>query len=1026
MALTKQSVSINFLKGLDTKTDPFQVSPGKFLSLTNTVFDALGRVTKRPGFDKITTLPNTAQTTLTTLNGNLIATGSDLFAYSADTNQWLNQSVVQPVQLAALPLIRVGTSQSSPDSITASNGLTCLVYVDNGQAYYQVSDSNTGQQIVSRQALPATATSARVSILGAYFIITFMATVSAATHLQYIALLIANPSNAGVPTDISTSVSALTAGYDCFLLPSDSDLYVGWSGAGATVKIAFINTSLTVSAATTIAASTATLMSVTADAATSRVWMTFWDSSSTDGFTTAFDLSLTQVMAKTQIITTTVINEITSVVKNAVLNVFYQNTHDYSYTSPLSGDAIRTDFVSNVNVTLPVSGTGVGTVSSTAVVDRSVGLASKAFLAPSGTIYMLVVYGDTKQISNLDNSNQSTYFLIDNLGTVYMRLAYSNGGGYTQTQVLPNVSLIGSTFHIPYLVTDFLAPVNKNVSLPTGTPTNGIYTQAGVNLAKFSLNDSGQYSSEIAGALHLTGGQLWEYDGVRPVEFGFQVWPENLGVDTSGTGGDLIAQVYYYVFTYEWTDNAGNLHRSAPSIPLLVDLSGSGTSTNSTILHIPTLRLTDKGPPNPVRIVGYRWSTGQQIFYQFTDLINFTNNDATIDSVSIEDSSSDAAILGNTILYTTGGVLENIAPPASIASALFKSRLFLIDAEDRNLLWYSKQVIEATPVETSDLLTLYVAPTSGAQGSTGPMTALGAMDDKLIIFKRDAIYYQTGTGPDNTGANNDFSDPIFITSAVGCSNPSSIVLMPNGLMFQSDKGIWILGRDLSTNYIGADVEEFNSSVVMSAIAIPATNQVRFVLDNSITLMYDYYVGEWTTHTNVKAISATLYGNVLTYLNSFGQVFQESSTSFLDSSTPVLIGLTSSWFNVAGLQGYERFYFLNLLGTYLSPFKLQVSLAYDYNPSILQSTTILPNNFVANWGGEAQWGSGPTWGGPGNVFSARLFPEKQKCQSFQVSIQEIYDPSFGQAAGEGLTLSGLALIIGLKKGYRTQSAAKSFG
>ena len=146
-----------------------------------------------------------------------------------------------------------------------------------------------------------------------------------------------------------------------------------------------------------------------------------------------------------------------------------------------------------------------------------------------------------------------------------------------------------------------------------------------------------------------------------------------------------------------------------------------------------------------------------------------------MDYVTITDTLPDNQIVGNALIYTTGSVVEDIAAPASTASALFNNRLWLVDAEDQNLLWFSKQVIEAVPVEMSDLLTLYVAPTSGAQGSTGVITALAPMDDKLIIFKRDAIYYINGTGPDNTGANSQYSDPIFITSAVGCNNPSSIV-----------------------------------------------------------------------------------------------------------------------------------------------------------------------------------------------------------------------------------------------------------
>ena len=607
-----------------------------------------------------------------------------------------------------------------------------------------------------------------------------------------------------------------------------------------------------------------------------------------------------------------------------------------------------------------------------------------------------------------------------------MRLAYANGGGYEASQVLPTVTIIDDSYYVPYLVNDFLASVNKGTNLPAGTPTAAIYTQTGINLAQFSITSTGQYSSQIAGSLFLTGGQLWQYDGVRPVEDGFQVWPENITVTTATGSGNLTAQQYYYVFTYEWTDNQGNLIRSAPSIPVTVTTT-TGSSTNT--LYVPTLRLTYKVSPNPVRIVGYRWSVAQQIYYQFTSLTSPTINDPTVDYVTITDTLADSAILGNVLLYTTGGVIENIAPPASIHSALFNNRLWLIDAEDQNLLWYSKQVIEATPVEMSDLLTIYVAPTTGAQGSTGPMTALSAMDDKLIIFKKDAIYYINGIGPDNTGSNSTYSDPVFITASVGCANPNSIVLMPNGIMFQSDKGIWLLGRDLSTNYIGAAVEKYNSNIINSAQTIPSTNQVRFVLSTGITLMYDYYFNQWGTFTNIQAISATLWQGYQTYLNVYGQIFQETPGTYTDGSAPVLVSFTSAWINLAGLQGFERFYAANLLGTYYTPFNLNVQLAYNYNPSPSQTTLVGPDNTPTTWGSDALWGSGSFWGGGtgnSNVFTARLFPQIQKCQSFQISIQEVYDSTYGVAAGQGLTLSGMTLVIGVKRGFRTQSAAKSFG
>jgi hypothetical protein len=246
-------------------------------------------------------------------------------------------------------------------------------------------------------------------------------------------------------------------------------------------------------------------------------------------------------------------------------------------------------------------------------------------------------------------------------------------------------------------------------------------------------------------------------------------------------------------------------------------------------------------------------------------------------------------------------------------------------------------------------------------------------------------------------------------------------------MFQSDKGIWLLGRDLSTQYIGDAVENYNDIEVVSALAIPGTNQVRFTLANSIDLVYDYYQQQWGTFSNIQSISACLFNGKHTYLTQSGMVNQEAKGIYTDGGgTPVLISFTTPWINVAGLQGFERFYFMYLLGTYYSPFKLDVNLAYDYNPSSSHNVIITPDNFTNPWGGEAVWGSGGPWGGPGNPFEARVFPKQQKCSSFQVSLQEVYDSSMGQVAGQGLSLSGLNLIIGGKRGFRTQKATRSFG
>lgn len=1002
MPLQKQNININFAQGLDTKTDPFQVQVGKMLALQNSVFQVQGRLQKRNGFKDLPDLIASNNTFLTTYKDNLLAIGSEMQLLTNSDTEWVSKGSIQSLDVSTTPIIRTSTSQTAADIATNSDGLACAVFLDSsGNSYYQVFDSVTGQIVVNQTLVPNSGTQVRVFTLGGYFIVTYLAT-SGGTSLKYIYIPFSAPDNPSSPVTLSSQVSGASAAYDGIV--ANNNLYLAFdaSDLGGAVRVLYIDSSLVPHTPAILAGSVANLMSVVADTSGSTpvIWISFYTSGSTTVYSAAFGPSLTAVLAPTSAVTGVTINELTSFAVNAVNTIFYQNTNTYAYSS------IRSDYTSKVTMT---QGGVAGTPS---VVLRSVGIASKAFyISDNAKIYLMVAYASTLQ---------PTYFISDSDGNIVAKLAYSNGGGYQVNQILPQANVIGNTVQIAYLFKDLLATVNKDIN----SGQSSIYSQTGVNFATFTFNTTDQVAAEIGNDLHLTGGFLWMFDSVKPVEHGFHLYPEDIGVTTATGSGGLTAQQYYYQVTYEWTDAQGNLHRSAPSIPTgIVTTTSSSTNT----IKIPTLRVTYKTSPNPVRIVIYRWSQAQQSFYQITSITSPTLNDPSVDYITYTDTQADSAILGNVLLYTTGGVVENIAAPSCSAAALFKSRLFLIDAEDPNLLWYSKQVIESTPVEMSDLFTQYVAPTTAAQGPTGPMHCLSALDDKLIIFKKNAIYYMTGNGPDNTGANNDFSEPTFISAVVGCTNQRSIVFMPQGLMFQSDKGIWLLGRDLSTSYIGAPVEAYNNDAVLSAINIPGTNQVRFTLASGVTLMYDYYYNQWGTFTNIPATSSAVYNSLHTYLNaSAGMVRQENPGSFLDGSKPVLMSLTTGWLNLSGLQGYQRAYFLYLLGTYKTPHKLTVKIAYDYDSNATQSTVITPDNFSPAYGDDTVYGGGNPYGGTNNVENWRIFLQQQRCQAIQITITESYDASQGAAAGAGLYLSGINFVYGTKKGYRPIRSTHSAG
>lgn len=1027
--LNKQPLTLNFAKGLDTKTDPKQVQFGNFLSLQNTVFEEGGLLKKRNGFGLLSNLPDTSSKYFTTLNGNLTAIGNSIAAYSSASNTWVTKGTIQPAELNTLSLIKNNLNQVQADSAVSDNGLVCTAYTEqNDTTYtvkYAIANATTGQNIIAPTEIPVlsgTPTgSPRVFVLGKYFIVMFTNLIGGTSHLSYIAINTKLPTSVTSPIDIANSYSPFP-GLSWDAVVTVGNLYIAYNTltGGQAIKVVFLSSTLVLSATVTYAGEKATNMSVTADntsSANPQIYVNYLDSVSGNIHTLIVDKLLNPVLAPSLVDSgvTDGVN-ITSIAQNGYSDIYYEVTNSYSYDG-----TILTNYINSLRVLQD------GTPTSPYTVIRSVGLASKAFLI-QGTSYFL---------SSYQSDFQSTYFLINaSLCTeespiIVGKLAYGNGGGYLPLG-LPNVSLTnGNNPQFTYLVKDLVQAVNKNTNVPAGTQVAGIYTQTGINLATFTIGTQNIETVEVANDLHISGGFLWLYDGYLPVEHSFFLYPDSVEGSWSATGGNIAAKpdgttntdAYFYQVTYEWSDNQGNIYRSAPSIPISITTTGAGT-TGSITLNVPTLRVTYK-IDNPVKIVIYRWSVAQEAYYQVTSITSPILNDTTVDQIQYVDTLSDADILGNNLLYTTGGVVENVAPPATKIMTIFDTRLWLVDAENPNLLGFSKTIVQNTPVEMSDLFTYYVAPNEASVGPTGPITALAPMDDKLIVFKENAIYFINGVGPNNTGGDNQYSKPIFVTSTVGCTNQHSIIIMPMGIMFQSSKGIWLLGRDLSTKYIGADVEEFNNSIVQSSVSVPATNEVRFTLNTGEILMYDYYYQQWGTFVGASAISSCIFENKHTLLDKYGRAMQETPGIYLDGSKPVLISFTTSWLHLASIQGYQRLYEFQLLGTYLSPHKLQVDVAFDFRQPT-QRSVISPINFTSVYGADSLFGQTTPFGGPGNLEQWRVFANHQQCQAFQITLTEVYDASYGVTAAAGFDLSGITCVLGIKKGYRPIKGATSVG
>ena len=593
---------------------------------------------------------------------------------------------------------------------------------------YTISDSETGQNIINPTIIPigsgAITGSPRVFALGGYFIIAFTNTISAVAHLQYIAISINSPSVVTANADLAAAyIPASTLSWDGVVVGNKLYFAYNTTTGGQQIKLAYLSSSLVLSSTVSFSSQIATMMSLCVDNSnpvTPIIYAAYYDSAGSTGNVLAIDLGLNKRMSPTEIISSGTVYNITCTAYNGIQTIAYEVANVYSYDNNLP-----TNFLDKVSVTLPATVT-TGTVGSTTTFIRSVGLASKACLI-NNTMYVLTEYASSLQSTYflIDiNGNVVSRFAYENGGANLVV-----GSGYLQTG-LPQAQVIGSTVKIAYLYKDLIESQSTAGLVQSIGPAgiSNIYSQTGINLISLDFTTDTLISAEIGAALNLSGGFLWDFDGQTVAEENFHLFPDNIeatiiadpaptgtvsnittptvitavssvagiavGMNISGTGipanttvvsvgtttvtmsnaatgahsaetitftGNLAAQDYWYQVIYEWTNASGNIVRSAPSVPVKVTASSGHTSS---VVNIPTLRLSYK---TGIKIIVYRWSTAQEIYYQETSIIAPLLNDPTTDSISYADIKSDAQILGNSIIYTTGGVVENIAGPSFIA-----------------------------------------------------------------------------------------------------------------------------------------------------------------------------------------------------------------------------------------------------------------------------------------------------------------------------------------------------------------------
>ena len=397
-----------------------------------------------------------------------------------------------------------------------------------------------------------------------------------------------------------------------------------------------------------------------------------------------------------------------------------------------------------------------------------------------------------------------------------------------------------------------------------------------------------------------------------------------------------------------------------------------------------------------------------------------TNTDILAnDTVTININSDLSTITANEILYTSGGALDNVSAEFANYTFIYDNRLITVGGSDGNLVKYSKSITAREAVGFNEDLELRVDPLGG------DLVAGASIEGYMVLFKETAIYTVYGSGPNDLGINSQFSPPELISADIGCKAPKSILQTPEGIIFQSEKGIYILTKGLELSYIGANVEDYNDCMIVSANILKDVNEIRFVTEDNVTLVYNYYFKTWAVDNTFNAKDATVWQNTKYTYISTTKALQEDPTTYLDDGSYVSTTIRTGWINLAGLQGYQRLYEIGLLGEYKNNHTFQIKSYYNYSDIAKETVTITASDLVntAVYGDSATYGADDYYGGSENdeVYQTRYRPTIQKCESMSI---ELVDSIVGSNNGQGFSLEGLSITVGRKNGLFKTSRTRS--
>ena len=244
----------------------------------------------------------------------------------------------------------------------------------------------------------------------------------------------------------------------------------------------------------------------------------------------------------------------------------------------------------------------------------------------------------------------------------------------------------------------------------------------------------------------------------------------------------------------------------------------------------------------------------------------------------------------------------------------------------------------------------------GLSGDPSKVTAIESNLDHLLIFTEDNGYYTTGSGPNAIGEGA-FRPPRLFANDQGAKLGAAHVDSPLGVFYQTDRGIYLVGRDMSVAYIGAGVEDtVGSNLAVSMIRHDDDSSIRIMLQpvspsatgTDVYCIYNYYLKQWHTfgldYTDTKyQVDEIFDGSKFQRLTVDGKQFEQDDSVFQDHSTAgsnqnYNVTIQTGFVSSTGVMKKDRVYRVMLMGEYVGAHDLSLAIKNDYSDNTSETFT----------------------------------------------------------------------------------------